>query len=205
MTTGSSGAPLRQLGQLFESGTLTGLTDAQLLHRFLTRNDEAAFESLVRKHGPMVLSVCRRRLSDPNDVDDAFQATFLVLIRRAPDIQDATRLANWLYGVAHKVAERARLNARKRRDHEGKATPMPSEPDRRPPSTTSPPPSTTRSTPSPPATDPPSSSASSRAAPTRKPLASSAGPSAPSRAASPAPRTFSARDSPVAASPSPPP
>ncbi len=118
------GTSLQQIGQLFDSGTLAGLTDVQLLQRFLTRKDEAAFEALVRKHGPMVLAVCRRRLSDPNDVDDAFQATFLVLIRRASDIRDQARLASWLYGVAHKVAERARLNAIKRRVREGKVTPM---------------------------------------------------------------------------------
>ncbi len=117
------------LRQLFEVGTVAGLTDAQLLQRFLTRRDEAAFEALVRKLGPMVLAVCRRRLSDPNDVDDAFQATFLVLIRRAPDIQDPGRLANWVYGVAHKVAERARVHALRRRERERKVPPMSAEPD----------------------------------------------------------------------------
>ncbi|HEU5116112.1 MAG TPA: RNA polymerase sigma factor, partial [Isosphaeraceae bacterium] len=117
------------LRQLFEVGTVAGLTDAQLLQRFLTRRDEAAFEALVRKLGPMVLAVCRRRLSDPNDVDDAFQATFLVLIRRAPEIQDPGRLANWVYGVAHKVAERARVHALRRREHERKVPPMSAEPD----------------------------------------------------------------------------
>jgi RNA polymerase sigma factor (sigma-70 family) len=127
MAADGPGASLRHLGQLFETGTVSGLSDPQLLQRFLTRHDEAAFEALVRKHGPMVLAVCRRRLSDPNDVDDAFQATFLVLIRRARDLRDPSRLASWLYGVAHKVAERARLNARKRRAHEQKAPPMPAD------------------------------------------------------------------------------
>ncbi|MCA1685792.1 MAG: RNA polymerase sigma factor, partial [Planctomycetia bacterium] len=80
MASGTVGAVARQLERLFTSGGVTGLSEGQLLDRFVTRRDEAAFEALVSRHGPMVLGVCRRLLRDPNDVDDAFQATFLVLV-----------------------------------------------------------------------------------------------------------------------------
>ena len=104
----------RQLERLFTSGTATGLSEGQLLERFVTRQDEAAFEALVARHGPMVLGVCRRMLRDPNDVDDAFQATFLVLVRKAGSLRRRDLLGNWLYGVAFKVAARARATASRR-------------------------------------------------------------------------------------------
>jgi RNA polymerase sigma factor (sigma-70 family) len=93
-------------------------TDAELLERFLDRRDESAFEALVVRHGPMVLAVCRRLLRDPHDVEDAFQATFLVLVRKARSIGRREQLANWLYGVAHRVAARARATACRRRARE---------------------------------------------------------------------------------------
>jgi len=102
------------LRRLYTHGTVAGLDEAGLLERFATRRDETAFSALVQKHGPMVLGVCRRGLSDPNDVEDAFQATFLVLVRRAPAIRDPKRLAPWLYGVARRVAARARQRASRR-------------------------------------------------------------------------------------------
>src|SRR5690349_19730026 len=77
------GNALRQIHCLFNEGTVAGLSDAQLLERFASRRDGAAFEALVHRHGPMVLAVCRGILKDPNDVQDAFQATFLVLVRKA--------------------------------------------------------------------------------------------------------------------------
>ena len=98
----------RHLGRLFSSGTVTGLTEGQLLDRFATSRDESAFEALVERHGPMVLGVCRQLLRDPNDVDDAFQATFLVLVRKAGTLRQKELLGNWLYGVAYRVALRAR-------------------------------------------------------------------------------------------------
>jgi DNA-directed RNA polymerase specialized sigma24 family protein len=73
-----------------------GLTDAQLLSRFIERGDAAAFEALVRRHGPMVLGVGRRLLRNHHDAEDAFQATFLVLVRRAESIVPPEKLANWL-------------------------------------------------------------------------------------------------------------
>src|SRR4051812_40546025 len=71
------GAALRQIDRLFGEGTSTGHADEQVLERFVARRDSAAFEVLVARHGPMVLSVCRGILRDPNDAEDAFQATFL--------------------------------------------------------------------------------------------------------------------------------
>jgi len=115
------GIVFRELDRLFSEGTLAGLGDRQLLERYLTRRDEAAFEALVNLHGPMVLGLCRRILRDPRDIEDAFQATFLVLVRKASAIRDRSLLANWLYGVALKVATRARASAIRRR---GRETPM---------------------------------------------------------------------------------
>ncbi len=90
------------------SGDGPRLEDRELLERFLADHDPAAFETLVRRHGPMVLAVCRWLLADPNDAEDAFQATFLVLVRRAGSIGRRELLANWLYGVAYRTALKAR-------------------------------------------------------------------------------------------------
>ncbi len=88
------------LQRLLMDGTMTGLSEAQLLERFLARGDQSAFEAIVMRHGPMVLGVCRRLLGDPHDVEDAFQATFLILLRKAGTIRDRQVLGTWLYGVA---------------------------------------------------------------------------------------------------------
>jgi RNA polymerase sigma factor (sigma-70 family) len=91
-------------------------TDGELLGKFVERRDEAAFEALVRRHGPMVFGVCRRLLCHVQDAEDAFQATWLVLVRRAPSIVDRHLLGNWLYGVACRTALEARVkNARRRK------------------------------------------------------------------------------------------
>lgn len=84
------------------------LTDAQLLECFRDQRDEAAFAALLRRHGPMVLGVCRRVLGHVHDAEDAFQATFLVLVRRAASLAQPERLGPWLYGVAHRTALAAR-------------------------------------------------------------------------------------------------
>src|SRR5262249_39844863 len=97
--------------------------DAALLDEFISRREESAFAALVARHGPMVLGVCRRLLADAHDADDAFQATFLVLVKSAARIQRRELLANWLYGVACKVAARAR-SRRARRRLRGAANPM---------------------------------------------------------------------------------
>jgi RNA polymerase sigma factor (sigma-70 family) len=101
------------------------MTDGQLLECFVTRGDGAAFEALVRRHGPMVLGVCRRVLRNPQDAEDAFQATFLVLIRKAASIGRRELLGNWLYGVAYRTALDARAAAARRRARERQVSPMP--------------------------------------------------------------------------------
>ena len=88
--------------------------DGRLLDAFLNARDESAFVELLRRHGPLVLGVCRRLLRDPHDVEDAFQATFLVLIRKARSIGRRERLAGWLYGVAFRTAQKARFRRSRR-------------------------------------------------------------------------------------------
>jgi RNA polymerase sigma factor (sigma-70 family) len=113
--------PLRKLVEHLRHTAQTGegdLTDSQLLTRFLARRDEAAFAILLRRHGPMVLGVCRRVLGDAHDAEDAFQATFLVLVRKAPVIRRRELLGNWLYGVACRTALEARTAAARRRAKE---------------------------------------------------------------------------------------
>ncbi len=118
MATGHRGSVMDSLGRLFDSGTVTGLSEAQLLERFLVHRDESAFEAILHRHGPMVLGVCRRILDDPHDVADAFQTTFLILVKKARSIRDRDVLGTWLYGVARRVAVRAKVNARCRRTRE---------------------------------------------------------------------------------------
>ena len=114
-----SGGGLRQIQDLFARGAVGHLTDAQLLDRFAQGHDaDAAFEALVVRHGPAVLRVCRRALRDPNDADDAFQATFLVLARRARAVGCPDSLASWLYGVALRVSRKANIATARRRRHE---------------------------------------------------------------------------------------
>ncbi len=103
---------------LFAAGTCAGLPDGELLERFRMRRDELserAFEVLATRHGPMVLGICRHFVEDPTDVHDAFQAVFLILARRAGAIRKSESLGSWLYGVAVRVAARARATAIRRR------------------------------------------------------------------------------------------
>src|SRR3954465_6889419 len=97
------------------------LCDEQLLDRILNEDDataEAAFRTIVVRHGPMVLGVCRHVLNQLQDAEDAFQAVFLVLARKANSIRDRRVLARWLYEVAYRIAMRARTNGVRRRAHE---------------------------------------------------------------------------------------
>jgi RNA polymerase sigma factor (sigma-70 family) len=93
-------------------------TDGDLLRTFVQSRDDAALAALVKRHGPMVWGVCRRMLRSHHDAEDAFQATFLVLVRKAATIHDHMKVANWLYGVAHQTAVRMRATAAKRRKRE---------------------------------------------------------------------------------------
>src|SRR6266849_2785295 len=112
---------LRHIRKLAAAGNAT---DRQLLHRFATRHEEAAFELLVERHGPVVLGVCRRILRHEHDAEDVFQATFLTLARKASSIRKPESLGCWLYGVASRLAFKVRASGAKRRAAE--AVPRPS-------------------------------------------------------------------------------
>jgi RNA polymerase sigma factor (sigma-70 family) len=99
-------------------------TDGELLERFAREHEEGAFETLVQRHGGMVWGVCRRLLGDQQDAEDAFQATFLVLVRKGGSLRQPELLANWLYGVACRTARKARVEAVQRRVHERKSGEM---------------------------------------------------------------------------------
>ncbi len=113
---------LRRSALLDEGGAVS---DGHLLGEFVSRRDEAAFACLVRRHGPMVLGVCRRLLRHRQDAEDAFQATFLVLARKAGSVQPRDRVASWLYGVAYRTALEARRLAARRRARERQVEDMP--------------------------------------------------------------------------------
>src|SRR5262249_4628609 len=102
-----------------------GLTDGQLLVAYISRHDEAALAALVQRHGPMVWGLCRRVLGNYHDAEDAFQATFLVLVRKATSVRPREMLANWLYGVAHQTALKARAIACTRKGRERQVVEMP--------------------------------------------------------------------------------
>jgi|GEM_PF-2944135 len=118
MPTGQWNGVLRQIRRaalLQEDGELA---DGQLLDHFLAHHDETAFEALVRRHGPMVMGVCRRVLRNSHDAEDAFQATFLVLVRKAASVVPREMVGNWLYGVAYRTALGAKTACARRRAKE---------------------------------------------------------------------------------------
>src|SRR5262245_11427414 len=117
------GAVLRQDG--------AGWTDGQLLASFIDQKDESAFEALVHRHGPMVFGVCRRVVGNYHDTEDAFQATFLVLARKAASVRPRERVLNWLHGVAFRPALTVDNMTAKRRGREKQVTEMP-EPEAAP-------------------------------------------------------------------------
>jgi RNA polymerase sigma factor (sigma-70 family) len=125
MANGDSAAVLRHVRTLFGAGAAGGLSDGQLLERFRRGGNhpdpdaEAAFAVLVARHGPMVFGVCRRALRDPNDAADAFQAAFLVLVRKAGSVRGDDSLGRWLYGVSRRVAAKARATRARRLTREG--------------------------------------------------------------------------------------
>src|SRR5262245_25140757 len=99
--------------------------DGELLGDFIARRDEAAFAALVQRHGPMVFSVCRRVAGNVADAEDAFQATFLVLVRKATAITPRELVGNWLYGVAYRTALAARASSARHHAKERQLADMP--------------------------------------------------------------------------------
>ena len=179
MAIGQQAAVLDGVRRIFEGGTAAASGPDSLLRRFARTGDEAAFAAIVARHGPMVLAVCRRALRDPHDVEDAFQATFLVFVRRAGSIRDGEALGAWLHGVARRVAVRRGPWRRGGGTARGRA--WRSSRSRRRTTRTGPRSSrwsTRRSTACPSGTGGRSSSATSRAAPSPRPPAGSAGPRA---------------------------
>jgi len=125
MAGGTARAFGEPLELLFGAGTCAGLSDGQLLSRLVAGRDQAgelAFEALVMRHGPMVLRVCNQALDDPDDVHDALQAVFLVLAHRAAAIHSRESVGSWLYGVALRVASRARVTAIRRHIRDRRTT-----------------------------------------------------------------------------------
>ncbi len=125
MATGQPNEVIRHLQRAVLREDGAGLSDGQLLEGFVSGRDSAALAALVRRHGPMVWGVCRRVLRDHHDAEDAFQATFLVLVRKAASITSRELVANWLYGVAHQTAMKARATAARRQGRERPLTEAP--------------------------------------------------------------------------------
>ncbi len=115
----ATGSVARQLETLFEAGSVAGLSDRELLDRYTALGHdpvgEAAFAALVGRHGPMVLGICRQLLGDVQHAEDALQAVFFILARKARSIRDADLLSNWLYGVATRTARASRRQIARRR------------------------------------------------------------------------------------------
>src|SRR5438105_13858568 len=130
MATGPRDGVIRHLRRVAFLRDADAMTDGQLLEGFLAQRDEAAFAALVRRHGPMVLGVCRRVLGNHHDAEDAFQATFLVLARKAASVRSREVVGHWLYGVAYRTALKARsMTARRRaKEQQVKDMPQPAEP-----------------------------------------------------------------------------
>ena len=124
MTSDHAGAAMRHIRKLIGGHPADDLTDAELVRRFAETHDEDAFAVLLQRHGPLVWGVCRGALPTEQDAEDAFQATFLVLARRAAAIRKREALASWLFGVARRVSLKARQRAALRLEHERRAAAM---------------------------------------------------------------------------------
>src|SRR5262245_816577 len=125
MTKGQASVVLRHLRHLVGEPRIRDLPDHDLVEHFVKRGEEAAFAALVERHGSLVLRVCRRILHDPHAAEDVFQATFLVLACKARSIGRRELIGHWLYGVATRIALRARADAAKRRHHEARTEQRP--------------------------------------------------------------------------------
>ena len=123
MFSSASAASARQAA--LKPGDMRSLRDDQLLSRFFNDRDDAAFVAILERHGPLVYGVCQRVLCDANDAEDAFQATFLVLVRKGGTLREPSRLASWLYGVAQRIARKVRSKSALRTRSERQATDMP--------------------------------------------------------------------------------
>ena len=135
MANGCASAAFRQVARVFQDGTLAGMSDGEILGQFVACRDEAAFELLLRRHGPMVRNVCRQTVFDPHEAEDAFQATFLALVCKASTLRVEASVGPWLYRVASRISGRARANRRRRSEREvlGESVPEPTsrdDPDR---------------------------------------------------------------------------
>ena len=125
MSSKSASPVIRFIHRIAEAPAVENLSDGQLLEQFAVRRDEASFAALVQRHGPLVLSVCRRVLQHEADAEDAFQATFLVLVRKANAIDKRESVGSWLYGVAYRIAQKARASVCRRRQREQARAPLP--------------------------------------------------------------------------------
>ena len=124
MATAALAGVLQHLRTLAHAKAYEESSDRQLLELFLAEQEEAAFVALLRRHGPMVLQVCRRIQSSSHDAEDVFQATFLLLARKAGSIRKPESLASWLHGVAHRLALEAKAQATRRQTYEREAAQM---------------------------------------------------------------------------------
>jgi RNA polymerase sigma factor (sigma-70 family) len=123
MAAGKLNKVIQYLHAVMRWEDTAGMSDGDLVNRFIQHRDEVAFEALVRRHGPMVFGVCRRVLHDDDDAEDAFQATFLVLVRKASTLRSPATVANWLYGVANRTAGEMRRSRTRRRTSEASVMP----------------------------------------------------------------------------------
>jgi cobalt-zinc-cadmium efflux system membrane fusion protein len=122
MPSSQANPVLQYIRKVAAEKSLLDLADPELLDQFITQRDETAFAALVRRHGPMVLGLCLRILHNEQDAEDAFQSTFLVFSRQAASLRPHKSLVGWLYSVAYRTAQKARLDAARRRKYEGGTT-----------------------------------------------------------------------------------
>jgi RNA polymerase sigma factor (sigma-70 family) len=118
MATADAALFLRQLARGIAAETWSDLSDRQLVEQYLARRDDSVFETILRRHGPMVYRVCWRVLQQPQDVEDAFQATFLLMAQRLRTLRKRDSLASWLHGVARRIALKARVRSAAQHRHE---------------------------------------------------------------------------------------